>query len=83
MSTQGRSAHGKEINGMVENECVANHHAMGWTKSIKQGVKNPGDSPRKSEEQRRKEILNEEQQNEEHRQMKIKNKDAKLNEDQK
>ena len=83
MSTQGRSARGKDINGMVENEGVANHPAMCWAESIKQDVKNSGDSPRKGEEQRRKEILNEEQQNEEHRQMKIKNEDAKLNEDQK
>ena len=50
MSTQGRSARGKEINGMVENECVANHSAVGWAKSIKYGVKNPGDSPQKGEE---------------------------------
>ena len=29
MPTQGRSACGKEINRMVENESVANHSAMG------------------------------------------------------
>ena len=45
MSTQGRSARGKDINGMVENEGVANHPAMCWAESIKQDVKNSGDSP--------------------------------------
>ena len=35
MPTQDRSARGKKINRMVENESVANHSAMGWAESIK------------------------------------------------
>ena len=35
MPTQGCSACDKKINGMVGNESVANHSAMGCTESIK------------------------------------------------
>ena len=35
MPTQDCSARSKKMNGMVENESVANHYAMGWAESIK------------------------------------------------
>ena len=40
MPTQGRSARGKKITEWLINEIVANHSAMGWSKSIN-GYKNP------------------------------------------
>ena len=55
----------------LKNESVAKYSAMGWAENIK-WVQKPGDSRWKGEVWRRKENVNEEQQqNEEHRQMKV------------
>ena len=40
MLTQNRCARGKKITEWLKNESVANHSAMGWAKSYKNGSKN-------------------------------------------
>ena len=72
MPTQGRSARGKKITEWSKNESVANHSAMGWAESVKWGVKTPAIvHGRVRDDVEKKNVNEQQQQNEEPGQMKI------------